>query len=449
MPYRNPELADAMRSWLRQVGAFLAGKTMKSHYLMYTGKRLVVTHEGTWEEVEVPFDPSGLINDYREEIHQLSAYKTALNLLKTSPVLEELTGKFVGTDNQAVGIQWEFLLERFITEYGRQAKSLAYNEDTFSTVYGTFEEFVYGKNITRRLVAPLQFFASDLDLLDFAEGLSILLLTPELYERLYLEGGIFRDEYKTETRAIRQFVIWLEHSHPKIVRAPNEPPKIDEERWRAPDKRMQQLCTALRLFKKGSPRFRSIHEYHPWVGAGGRSYPSTTFPGGSTLELRSTEIDSFKAFLERMRHINFEVDKFLKVAIDRFNFALDRTNLEDKIIDLSISLEAMYLSGIGNEEERGNISYRFALHGARLLGLDLATRAPIFHDLKAVYRVRSRIVHGAADYKLPRKDGVPMTLKEFADKLEEYARSSIQRFVLRIGSTGESCRFNWEEMVLT
>jgi hypothetical protein len=174
-----------------------------------------------------------------------------------------------------------------------------------------------------------------------------------------------------------------------------------------------------------------------------------TFPKSNSLLLRADEIEDFRKFFSIFRKVDLQKDRFIRVAIDRFTNGLDRKTADDSVIDLSICLEALLLSGVGNEEDRGNISYRFALHGARLLAEDIAGRKPIYRMLKAVYGVRSKIVHGAESYDFPKDEaGKPMNVDRFCDYLEQIARALFRRFFLEFERTGQTCRIDWNTVVL-
>lgn len=53
-----------------------------------------------------------------------------------------------------------------------------------------------------------------------------------------------------------------------------------------------------------------------------------------------------------------EKRKFLDVAIRRFGYAHERPRLEDKIIDLIIGAEALFLSDYSKDSYFGEIRYR-------------------------------------------------------------------------------------------
>lgn len=87
-------------------------------------------------------------------------------------------------------------------------------------------------------------------------------------------------------------------------------------------------------------------------------------------------------------------------------------------LDLAISLEAALLGGIGNKTE---LSYRFALYGARFLA-DERDPQTTFEQLKRIYRVRSNLVHGA-----PVKTQERFTAeREAADLAKAIARRSLE-----------------------
>lgn len=450
--FRNNELAEAFGEWLEEARTFIGDKVPRSKAIMGTGTRLVIHHEPgrlVEELVVVPQSPSALLYDYREEIPKLTTYRRVVDALRACPASANLTGKFVGTSKGATLVQWEHFPERFIHEYWLRNRSLEYDETSFAEVYGTLESFIYDDELVRNLSAPLQNFDSDVDAMTFEQGLSACLITPELYESLYLRGGSFRSENKTEDRGLRSWVLTVRVTEKKVVRGEHDPAPVDEIASNRPYRLAKDLIKALRIYKKGAPTFQFVDEYTPWAHHGGRAYPAFTFPRSDRLILSADELDDFRKFFTTFRKVDLHKDRFLRVAIDRFSSALDRKTPEDSVIDLSICLEALLLSGLGNEEDRGNVSYRFAVHGARLLAPDVAGRQQIYRKLKGVYRVRSKIVHGAESYDLPRDEsGKKISIDQFCDSLEQLARACFRKFFSEFERTGHTCRIDWNTVVL-
>lgn len=451
--FRNDELAEAFRKWLEEAREFIREKVPRSKGIMDSGTRLEIHHEpnaSRWEEVVVPQSPSGLLYDYREGIPNLATYQGVVEVLRTCPSSADLTGKFVGTSAGAVLVQWENFPGSFIHEYWLRNRSLQYDETSFAELYATLESFIYDDELVRILSAPLQNFDSDVDAVVFHEGLSACMITPELYESLYLRGGTFRSENNTEHRGLRSWLLTVHATEKKVVRAEHGSAPIDEVVWNRPYRLAENLIKALRIYKKGAPRFRFVDEYTPWAYYGGRAYPALTFSRSDPLILSADELDDFRKFFITFQKVDLCRDRFLRVAIDRFTSALDRKMIEDSVIDLSICLEALLLSGLGNEEDRGNVSYRFALHGARLLAQDVTGRQQIYRKLKGVYDVRSRIVHGADSYDPPKDEsGKKTTLDQFSGSLEQLARACFRKFFSQFERTGHTCRIDWKDVVLS
>jgi hypothetical protein len=450
--FRSEELADAFRKWLEEVRLYLRDKAPRSKAIMDTGTRLIIHHqEGRYvsEEVPVPQSPSGLVYDYRDEIHNLPTYKIVADALQTCLANANLAGTFVGTSAGATLMQSEHIPETFIHEYWLKNRSLEYWEVCFTEIYASLESVIYENELVRNLNAPLQNFDSDMHALTFEEGLTARLMTPELYEGFYLRGGTFRSEYKTEHRGLRLWVLEVCSTEKKVIRGEHDPATVDEDQCNMPYRLAEDLIKALRIYKCGAPMLRSIDEHTIWVYHSGRSYPALTFPKNKPVTLTRSELEDFRKFFTTFRRINLRKDRFLRVALERFNNALDRQTPEDSVIDLSICLEALLLSGLGNEEDRGNVSYRFALHGARLLAKDIGDRRRLYRKLKQVYGVRSKIVHGAESYDLPKGDlGKEITIDQFCASLEEIARACFHRFFSEFERTGGSCRIDWNSIVL-
>ena len=75
--------------------------------------------------------------------------------------------------------------------------------------------------------------------------------------------------------------------------------------------------------------------------------------------------------------------------VQRLSQAKRRTRIEDKILDLGITMEMLLI----NERTTSELKYRFALRGSFLLTSTKKTRKEIFYDLKRFYDLRSAIAH--------------------------------------------------------
>ena len=78
-----------------------------------------------------------------------------------------------------------------------------------------------------------------------------------------------------------------------------------------------------------------------------------------------------------------------EVALHQFSGACAQKSAADAIIGFTIALEALFVPGLAGEN-----GYRFRLNGARYLGSTEIERQQIYSDLKALFAVRSQLVHG-------------------------------------------------------
>lgn len=116
----------------------------------------------------------------------------------------------------------------------------------------------------------------------------------------------------------------------------------------------------------------------------------------------------------------------LKVAIHRYNMAIERNNPKDRLVDLAIAAESLFLG----KDEKEILTYRMSMRAARLLAPP-ETRQETFDWIKEIYDLRSAIVHG--DRK-PSKGKVKniaeneVLLREEVYKFAEFVRNSIRWF---------------------
>ena len=134
---------------------------------------------------------------------------------------------------------------------------------------------------------------------------------------------------------------------------------------------------------------RCSHRY--WQGLNSEPYPLTP---EDIVKLKETY-----AFV-----VTHDSDAVLATATDRFLLGLkqeiqhpNRVNQPhwDKAVDYTIALETILLTSHGAQVE-GELSYRFRLNGATLLAqVTGRSKRVCFRALKALYELRSKVVHGS------------------------------------------------------
>jgi hypothetical protein len=79
--------------------------------------------------------------------------------------------------------------------------------------------------------------------------------------------------------------------------------------------------------------------------------------------------------------------------LHRFHLGAGRASDADAVLDFTIALESLLLP-YDEETRRSELSYRFRLHGAHYLSDSVTDRPTISSQLRSIYDMRSRLVHG-------------------------------------------------------
>ncbi|MDE0314980.1 MAG: HEPN domain-containing protein [Candidatus Poribacteria bacterium] len=130
----------------------------------------------------------------------------------------------------------------------------------------------------------------------------------------------------------------------------------------------------------------------------------------------------------------------LKIPIGRWIKSHTSQISDDRMIDLGIAFESLYLSGI---ESKNEIRFRFSLHAAWYLGEDKEHREGLMKKFKTIYDWRSKVVHTG---KLPNKTkNTPFTRQEinvFIKEAQDLCRDSIMKIL-------EDGKFpDWNDLIL-
>lgn len=169
------------------------------------------------------------------------------------------------------------------------------------------------------------------------------------------------------------------------------------------------------------------------------AYYTATVEGPSTIAWSGVECSLATEVHSAYCRLSIKAKDNLRVPLERFNSALlESWKPVDSAIDLGIALEALLLSDMQQTE----ISYRFALRGAHLIGgQDRVARRHLFDVFGGLYDLRSAAVHkGALADKVKRPKG--MTSRELLQTGYGLAAQAIREVIERSGT------IDWENMVL-
>jgi hypothetical protein len=189
---------------------------------------------------------------------------------------------------------------------------------------------------------------------------------------------------------IHEFVIEGEHEEVKVFG------DLPAEAVAAPDKvktRLDKAILCLRTFKTGHIGYNYVHfkplEFCP-IPVGSASYGDLYVPFGS-YHLSDEEVEPLGQYAELVFGMS---EAAMEMACARLADAETRTRPQDRIVDAVIGMEALLLAGLGNEDRRGELRFRFSIHYSTLFKSP-EERYRAFRVAKDLYDLRSMIAHGS------------------------------------------------------
>ena len=139
-----------------------------------------------------------------------------------------------------------------------------------------------------------------------------------------------------------------------------------------------------------------------------------------------TEINEAKCLYKKLINLDSSDREKLQIPIDRWIKSKTPQNPIDKIIDLGIALEALYVPDGGS----GEIRFKFAIHAAWHLGEDKEDRRKLMKEFKEIYDWRSKVVHtGKFPNKTKRTTFTPEEVDKFIERAQDLCRESIMKIL--------------------
>ena len=162
--------------------------------------------------------------------------------------------------------------------------------------------------------------------------------------------------------------------------------------------------------------------------------------GGAT-EAGKAQIDDAKHLYHILVNLDSNVREKLRIPINRWIKSKTYRDRADKIIDLGIAFESLYLSDI--EPPRTELSFRLRFHASWYLGKDKEDRKALMNEFQKIYNWRSSIVHTG---KLPKKKKkIPFTPKE-VEKFIERSQDLCQQSIMKVLEDGQFP--DWKSLIL-
>jgi hypothetical protein len=361
-------------------------------------------------------------------------YDGVVERLKSDAIVSPHLDRLVGTKMSASRLEVNNILKSLMYAMLDDEGRLAFTDGQFDGKWRDFVGLFSADRIASKMIAPLPYLVLPEFPLRLNDELVLDRFTDDEVTRCYQVGVIrpnsmrFPLIYGTVAVGIRR-TIFL----PKLIRSGDEPPESPEAGDEGSfgnrplyrdDLVIDDVLSAVRLFKRTQIRTagHAIWTDSFWL-KGGTSYRILAqWPYGGKFELSEGEVPKF---LELWRLLKEGAARF-SFSIHRFNLAFDRGLLADRIVDLVIAAESLFLGDLG-EKYRGELRYRFALRAAKFIEHPNYHERDVFRIMRGAYDARSAIVHGSSPKKketcLP--DNESADLPTFIDAIEELVRLGI------------------------
>ncbi len=448
---QNKELYDALSSLTKVILDIISNKIQKN---------LVITTKSIWKKQnddsyvkhrsEHPLW-STVLHKANDEIFATQEYKNFLNVIRTDDIISTQLDTLVGTCVGAQRIEAANIAFRPVYEFLTGKEILDFNLSKFNTTYLQIENFLYTKEIEFEKITPLCGFSmEDLKIL-LCYNISIVKLTEEEileFFRLGIKLGTImgNDEF---VHGIHKYAIKISYELPKIIYERNNHDNVNKPNEFVSNQHEQNVINALRIFKEGKLYPISTINREKSIFLSGVSFsfekPVKHFMENK-YQLLANEVGEFKEFWERKCKAHMPEKHFLSVAIRRFSQSNERDSIEDRIIDLMICAEAVFLSS--DRSNQGELRYRLAHRAAMFIETDVESQRFIFDFMQKAYDVRSSIVHGATP-KLPnKKDSSTYSIEDFCMDIERYLRMSIKKAITEsVATKNKEIVMDWKSII--
>ncbi len=432
---KNERLYDALLS-LTKLTLDIVSRRIKSE--------LVVSTESVWEkqspdtyikrQAQKPLWAI-ILHKANKEIIATQQYTDLISILKSdetiSPQLDTLVGtcldaRRLEANNIATWPVYEFFTDQGITPF---------SFSTFNKIYSEIEKALYTDEIEYESITPLCGYSSDETNISLDGNISIVKLSEnEIIEILRLGINLGTSMGNMDfIHGIHQYALKIKYRFKKIVGEKNRDSNEVENNPYINGAYATAIVDALRIFKEGKLYPITTIRRSKSILSTGTSF-SFENPVRHFMEkkyvLTKNESNEFRSFWSAQKETELSDKNFLSVGIRRFSQSNERNNIEDRIIDIMIAAESIFLSSGGSFQ--GELKYRLSHRAAMFIENDVKKQRYVFDFMQKAYDVRSSIVHGSAP-KLPKKmDDSEYTLEEFCNDIEKYLRISIKKIMNQV-----------------
>ena len=149
-------------------------------------------------------------------------------------------------------------------------------------------------------------------------------------------------------------------------------------------------------------------------------------PFGNYTQVGESEIEEANSLNGRLTKLNTGTLEKLQIPINRWIKSKTIQTYEDKIIDLAIALESLYLP----KDNIDQLAFQLSLRASWHLGKNKEDRKKLIDEFKAIYTLRSKAVHnGVIPQRVKIRKGESVPTSEFIPRAQDLCRRSIMKIL--------------------
>jgi len=350
---------------------------------------------------------SGLRNAFADT----DEYRQLAEAAREDAVVSSQLDVMVGVERARMPTSLESLLYRFLAALLERQGGPDFDEYAFDLEYGRLEQSFYSDEVPWTAAMPLLGLTAPGRII-LAPGLELRALSRE--ELRWVNSS---QEFSDHGYPLMPPVIALVAAYNlrKIVGdRPTDTGSPVRETYLSYRQSLDRALAGLALLKHGHFRCPVILERSSsyLFPVSHHVRPRSTFTSDGRLEILEEERTRLLGLYDSLGENSHPG---VAKAIGRFVYGVDRKKEEDRLVDLMVGAESLFLP-----KEKDELAFKLCLRAALLwASLGLAGRSPtdVYQSMKKAYRLRSAIVHGAG-----RADP---NLKETTLAAEEIMRQTI------------------------
>lgn len=384
--FRNPRLYAAMQAYVKAAIELLTRKAEQE------ATKIGVTRE---DDYFANLWADALYINNKGDLSELPEYEDCLQELRSDPEISRQLEANVGCYSRGTRTPSATSMMKYIISTGRLDGQYTFNCERFDQEYRVFEDTFYSDRLQYVAVAPLQGLLMENSVVTLSDKLEIRRLIKEEMEQYRTPRSSWRDEW-CAVRAMYELPKLVDPGDRcKEVTIDKRAKEIKKEQVIEDDAeyRIEEVVDALRLFGKYTVYHSGIIHLPPkWFFIGSHSVPNRMLGENMIAYEFGSESDvlSFPQFWHKLE--NPKVKKELHTAVRRFSYSCVRHQNEDKIIDLMIAAETLFLRGM----REGEKSFRMSLRAGHFLGTDHSKQKEVYERMRKAYELRSKLVHGGS-----------------------------------------------------